>query len=140
MTDADALQDVLAAEHAAVAVFASFLGRLPAPSPLAAAVSAAYAEHRGRRDELTARLRAAGEEPVVAAPTYRLPAPLRTVRQVGVAAQEAERAASQAYAALVALTTEETRSWAVSALTASALRAVTLGDRPAAFPGAPELG
>ncbi len=140
MTETDALQLTLAAEHAAVSVFATFLGRLPAGSPLAGAVSAAYAEHRSRRDDLTARLRDAGEEPVVAAPAYRLPARLRTVAGVRVAAQRAERAASQAYAALVAETTADDRSWAVSALTASALRALTLGDRPAAFPGAAELG
>ncbi len=142
MTETGALQSTLETEHAALYVFGALIGRLAptAPAGLGAALRSAYAEHRTRRDELTALVRAGGEEPVAAAPAYRLPTPLATAAQVRNAAVAAERTATEAYAALVASSTEESRSWAVSALTASAVRQLTLGGPPDAFPGAPELG
>ena len=142
MSDLDALQTTLESEHAAVFVFAALAGRLRvdrAPR-LASALEAAYAEHRGRRDELAGLIRDGGEQPLDAAPTYRLPTPLETVAQVRAAAVTAEAAASQAYAAQVSASSGESRSWGVSALTSSAVRQLTLGGAPTAFPGAPELG
>lgn len=137
MTENDALQSTLEAEHAAVYVYAALVGR--GDTALAAALWAAYREHRDRRDELTALLRDAGEEPVAAAPAYQLPARLDTPARVRRAAVAAERAGAEAYAALVAAGTGDLRSWGVSALTASAVRELTLGAAPTAFPGAPEL-
>jgi Domain of unknown function (DUF4439) len=138
MTDADALQPALAAEHAAVYVFGALAAR--ATGSLADALGTAYAEHRARRDELTGLIRNGGEEPVAAAPAYRLPQPLTTVPQVRRAAVRAETAAAEQYAAVVVTTTDDDRSWAISALTACAVRIVALGGAPAAFPGAAELG
>ncbi len=138
MIESDALQSTLEAEHAAVYVYAVLVGR--GDTALAAPLWAAYREHRERRDELTAILRDAGEEPVAAAPAYELPRRLDTAGQVRRAAVEAERAAGEAYAALVSASTGDNRSWGISALTASAVRELTLGAAPTAFPGAPELG
>ena len=141
MTDADALQSTLEAEHAAVFVLGALVGRLgaagAAPEP---ALAAAYAEHRDRRDELMALIREAGAVPVAAAPAYRLPGRLTTAARIRAAAAQAESAASESYAALVAAATDADRSWAVSALTDSAVRQLTLGGAPTPFPGAPELG
>lgn len=137
MTETDALQSTLEAEHAAVYVYAVLVGR--GDTALAAPLWAAYREHRDRRDELTAMLRDTGQEPVAAAPAYELPARLDTPARVRRAAVAAERAGAEAYAALVAAATGELRSWGVSALTASAVRELTLGAAPTAFPGAPEL-
>ncbi|MEZ5092243.1 DUF4439 domain-containing protein [Nocardioides sp.] len=144
MTEVDALQSTLEAEHAAVFVFGALVGRLDAtagPAPaLAAALGAAYGEHRGRRDELAALIRDAGAVPVAPAPAYALPSRLSTVAQIRRAAVLAEAAASEAYAAQVAAATDADRSWAISALTDSAVRQLTLGGAATPFPGAPELG
>jgi hypothetical protein len=142
MTEIDTAQDTLSAEHAAIYVYAALIGRLPttADDTVSRAVSAAYAEHVGRRAELSATLRAAGVEPVVAAPVYRLPLPLGTAAQVQDAAIATETRAAETYAALVAAASGEIRSWAVSALSSAAVRLLTLGAPATAFPGAGELG
>lgn len=142
MSEVEALQATLESEHAAVFVFATLAGRLPvgrAPR-LADGLDAAYAEHRVRRDELVAMVRTAGEQPISAAPTYLLPTPLESVTQVRAAAVAAEAAAGEAYTAQIAATTGDGRAWAVSALTSCAVRQLSLGAAPTAFPGAPELG
>ncbi len=140
MTENDALRSTLEAEHAAVYVYAALVGRGDTAPALAGSLWAAYGEHRDRRDELTALLRDVGEEPVAAAPAYQLPTRLDTPARVRRTAVAAERAGAEAYAALVAAASGDRRSWAVSALTASAVRELTLGAAPSAFPGAPELG
>lgn len=142
MTEIDSLQQALAAEHAAVYLYGVLVARLPddAAEVTADALAAAYDEHRDRRDQLTARLRSVGATPEAAAPGYDLPEPLGTIGTVLGAARAAEAAAAQTYAALVAASAAETRQWAISALSASAVRATTLGAPAEPFPGAPELG
>ena len=68
VSDVEALQTTLAAEHAAVYVFGALGGRTSqsANPELFDAISAAYAAHRARRDELTAAITDLGAEPVAA--------------------------------------------------------------------------
>jgi rubrerythrin len=141
MTALDALQTALAAEHAAVYLYGVLAGRTaPGVTPeLADNLAAAYREHRDRRDELAAMVREVGSEPVAAAPVYDVPLPLDTPGAQRGAAVDAEQAATQTYAALVADTVGDTRSWGIAALTAAAIREVSFGARARRFPGAPEL-
>ncbi len=76
----DALQTTLAAEHAAVYVYGVLGGQTSRTSDpaLFAAVSAAYGEHRARRDALTRFVTDLGGTPVAAEASYELPAALGT--------------------------------------------------------------
>jgi hypothetical protein len=141
MTAVDALQVALAAEHAALYVY-GVLGARTSESAtplLFASVSEAYDVHRASRDELTARLLDAGAEPTPAAPAYEVPAAPPTPLGVARAAAELERRCAETYAYVVAKTTGEDRAWALDALTSTAVREVTFGAPPEAFPGAPDL-
>lgn len=136
-TPLEALQETLAAEHAAVWLYAALGGRVPtedAPE-LRVTLTAAYDAHRARRDLLVRLVRDAGEEPVAAAASYVAPAPLDTVEQVLTAAQQAETAAATTYAAWVASSVGEGRRTATAALRDAAVRVVGLGGAPATYPG-----
>jgi hypothetical protein len=138
MTILDALQTALAAEHAAVYVY----GTLGAHTSLSStpglydAVSAAYAVHRSRRDQLTSRVLDHGGEPVAAEPAYTLPPGLGTAVGVTTAALELERRCATTYAWLVAQTVEDDRAWAIAALTSTAVRELSFRGSPEIFPGA----
>ncbi|MFT3871331.1 MAG: ferritin-like domain-containing protein [Nocardioides sp.] len=140
--DQDALQEVLAAEHAAIYVYGVLGGRTSqAGQPaLFEELLAGYLVHRGRRDALTQMLRSQGADPVAAEPAYDVAGPPSTPAQVRAGAAALEEAAAQQYAALVAAAPAGSRSWAVAALVDAARRAVAFGDAPTPFPGAPELG
>ena len=141
MTPLDALQEALAAEHAAVAVLGELGGRLSASRypRQAGLIRSAYETHRGRRDHLVAEVDRRGSTPVAPAPAYVVRSEDRSADNlVGIALRTEERCA-EAYAQLVAGTTGAERRWAVAALTDSARRSLTLGGRPTAFPGLPEL-
>lgn len=136
MTYVDALQTTLAAEHAAVYVYA-YLGGQASSSrepDLATALGAAYAAHLARRDDVTARLVAAGAAPTASAAAYDLPDD-RTPRQLAAAALGLEQACAATYLALVASTPTSDRAWAVGLLTDAALRSLTFGGRPETYPG-----
>lgn len=141
MTRTQALQDTLAAEHAAVFLLAAFGGALSAASsPVAhALVTTRHRVHRGRREFLVTTLRGLGETPVAAAPAYALPDDLESETAATTAAGRAETLCTQEYATLVASTTGDLRDWAVTALADSALSTVAWGLAPDPFPGAPEL-
>ncbi|TNM45049.1 DUF4439 domain-containing protein [Nocardioides albidus] len=132
-----AVQTTLAAEHAAVFVYGVLGGQTSqSGSPaLYAAVTDAYTVHRSRRDELMARLHAAGAQPVAAEPGYGLPADLGTPAAVSARAREIEEAAAATYAYLIASSTDDTRSWAIDALLDAALRVLDFGGRPDRLPG-----
>lgn len=142
MSLVDALQRTLAAEHAAVWTYGLLGGRTSASgSPdLYAAVSDGYLVHRQRRNELAEAVVALGGEPVAAGATYDEGGRLDTPSRIQARARVLEERCCETYAALVAESVDERRSWAVAALTESAVRRVLLGDAPQAFPGAPELG
>jgi hypothetical protein len=137
MSEVDALQQTLAAEHAAVFLLGALGGRastLSAPR-LRAALSAAYDVHLERRNHLRTVVAAAGEHPVAAEPAYRLPTPLSTEDQVAAEALRLQRACVVTYGALVAATSGTTRGWAVEAMTQTALSEDDFGGRPQALPG-----
>lgn len=133
----EALQLTLAAEHAAVFVYAALgaqTSRSAAPT-LYRRITAAYRLHRTRRDQLDAMLRDAGAEPDPAAPGYALPADLSTTRLVTARARRLEQDAARTYAYLVARSTGPARTWAVTALLDAATRGLGFGGRPEDFPG-----
>lgn len=141
MSALDALQQALSAEHAAVAVLAEVGGRLSAAQypRQAALLRSTYETHRGRRDHLTAQIRRLDATPVAPAPAYAVRSEDRSADNLVAIALRTEERCAEAYAQLVAGTTGPQRRWAVAALTDSARRSLTLGGRPAAFPGLPEL-
>ena len=140
MSPVTALQRALAAEHAALHVYGTLGARTSASaSPtLFSDITAGYTTHRARRDQLAARLRDRGVEPVAAEPAYELPEPLDTPAQVTAAALDVERSCTATYAWLVGQTSGADRRWAVTALTQTAVRELTFRGSPEIFPGAGE--
>lgn len=134
------LNATLAAEHAALYVYAALGARTSESTQpaLFAVISAAYDEHRRRRDDLEQRVRAAGGAPAAAAPAYALP-PMADAAAVTRSALRVEQACASAYAAQVAATVAADRRWAIEALAAAATTRMRLGGRPVAFPGLAEL-
>ncbi len=136
-TGIDALQTTLAAEHAAVFVFAALGGRASAlpPSPMRSALDAAYVVHLERREQLRTMITADGGDPVASEAAYRLPTPLATAEQIAAEALRVERACVTTYAALVAATADAERRWAVDALVSTAVGEAAFGGSPEALPG-----
>jgi hypothetical protein len=135
------MQRTLAGEHAAVYVYGVLGGRVSqsAEPALAGLLATAYTVHRGRRDQLTAMVRAADGDPVAAQVSYVLPTPAVTAGQLRTAARLVERRCAAVYADLVGSTAPADRPWAVAALTDAAVRALSFGGRPEAYPGVPGL-
>jgi hypothetical protein len=125
----DALQSALAAEHTAVWAYGVIGGAL---GPESSEASAAYAAHRGRRDQLTTRIGAAA---VAAEPAYDLPFPVTGDAQAARLAVRVEQRCAEVYAAVVARTTGDNRAYAARALIECAVRALTWGGDVEAFPG-----
>lgn len=142
MEPLDALQEALAAEHAAVYVYGVVGGRLSVAAfpDTAALVRSAYDAHRGRRDRLRSLIADRGADPVPAAAAYDVAASGRSADTLTAAAREVEVGCSEVYAQLVSATTGPLRRLAVEALTDTAVRSLELGAEPTAYPGAPELG
>lgn len=141
MTPVDALQETLAAEHTAVHALAVLGGRLSvAESPAGAELlRSAYDVHRARRDQLRNRVAALGGTPVTPAISYEVDARDRSPEHLLSVARVTEGRCAEVYAQQVAGTTGKDRHWAVTALTDSAVRVLTLGGEATAFPGLPEL-
>ena len=136
-----ALQDALAAEHAALwlaGVLGARTSAAGAPSTFVA-IEAAYDAHRARRDGLEAQLRALGAGPVAAKPTYRFPARASTLSAVRGLGRHLERTTAGWWSALVASSVGPLRRDAADALRDAAVRELAFGGRPQAFPGAAEL-
>jgi hypothetical protein len=131
----DALQAVLAGEHAAVYAYSVIGGRLPGDDPVVALSIDAYAVHRDRRDTLVAVLRAADRTPVAGEPGYQLPRPVEGPSSARELARLVEDRCSVLHAAVVATATGELRGLAADALVDCATRALAWGAEPTAFPG-----
>lgn len=137
----DALQRVLASEHAAVWV----LGSLGAATSMSAApdlferLSRAHEAHRTRRDRLAALLLDRGTPPVGSEVAYAVPGELGSPTRVAEAAARVERSSSTAWSFLVASSTGATRRWAAQELSGTALSGLGLGGPPEALPGAADL-
>jgi hypothetical protein len=127
--DTTALQEALAAEHAAVYAYGVVGGVLGATS---AEANAAYAAHRGRRDQLMARI---GAEAVAAEPAYELPFPVNRPGQARRLAVQVERRCAEVYADVVSRTTGAARMYAARGLTECAVRTIDWGGDFEAFPG-----
>jgi hypothetical protein len=141
VTPLEALQQTLAGEHAAVYVYRALAGRVSASAQptLAAGLGSAYTTHRGRRDQLTAMVRLSGGDPVAADVSYELPNPSRTAAQLTAGALVTEERCAEVYASMVGSTSRANRQWALEALTDAAVRQLSFGGQPDAFPGLPEL-
>lgn len=141
MSEVDALQETLAAEHAAVLVLAELGGRVSTATAPGAAelIRSAHDAHRARRDALVTRITDQGATPVGAAPAYAVPSDDRSADHLLAVALRTETRCAQAYAEQVAATTGRSRRWAVDALLESARRSLSLGGAPSAYPGASEL-
>lgn len=136
-----ALQETLAAEHAAVHVYAVLGGRVSALSdPVTAErLRSAYEAHRARRDHLRAVIADLGAQPVAAAPAYRVAARTRDAAELLRVARVIEDRCAAVYAQLVARSSGGPRRWAIAALTDAAVRVLSLGGDAGVYPGAPEL-
>jgi hypothetical protein len=131
--DVSALQETLAGEHAAVYGYGVAGARLPGAARREAL--AAYDTHRARRDQWRELIRAAGDEPVAAAPAYTLPFPLRTPADARRLAAHLERQLAVRYAALVARSDGRERELAARSLQDAAVRAARWSGRTTALPG-----
>lgn len=140
MTYVDALQTTLAAEHAAVFVYAALGGQTSQSSTPALYddVLGAYDAHRARRDQLTARLVDQGVEPVASQATYVLPADLGSEDLVTRRARQLERACAATYAYLVASSPTADRRLAITALNETAVRELVFRGAPEMLPGSSE--
>lgn len=136
-----ALQETLAAEHAAVFVYGVLGGRVSTVDDptTATRLRSAYEAHRARRDQLRAVIADLGKEPVAAEPGYQVDAQSRDSEDLLRVARLTEERCAGFYAQLVASSVDGQRRWAVVALTDSAVRLLTLGGSPSAYPGVPEL-
>lgn len=135
---APALQECLAAEHAAVYAYGMLGGVLSgtaAPSETQADVDSSYVAHRERRDSLSDQLHRLGEEPVPAEPSYRPPFAVASKADCVRLARHVEERTAAVYAYAVAATTGDSRAFAIDALTDCALREVAWGAPLQAFPG-----
>jgi Domain of unknown function (DUF4439) len=137
MTEVDALQTTLAAEHAAVYVYGLLGSRTSQATEgsLYQALRAAYDAHRERRDQLIGEIAATGATPVSAAAAYTPPAALDTTEGRYAAALALERGCASTYAALVGETTGARRLEAIGLLDDAAARELSFGGAPEDFPG-----
>ena len=138
----DALQDALAAEHAALWCYALTVAFLP-PTQLAQARSDAE-EHRVLRGAVEQTLTEVGARPVSAQPAYATPQPVVDGPSAAALALVAETDALAAWRSVLERTTDRgLRQAALDALTAATLRCarwrVVVGSPPAIpiFPGSP---
>lgn len=141
MTPLESLQAALAGEHAAVHVYGVLGGRVSVSSAptTAAAIASAYAVHRARRDQLRTMVQQLGGEPVAAEVSYELSGPADTTAQIVREARGLEERCAEVYAQAVGATVRAQRQWAIDALGDAAVRSLTFGAEPQAFPGLPEL-
>lgn len=137
MTRTDALQAVLAGEHAAVYAFGVVGARLHGSSDEGDA-RAAYARHLARRDRVTESLLADGATPVSPAAAYALGGPVTTSGAARALAATVELGLCGPYADLVAATVADERATAADWCGDAAVRSIGWGGTPVAFPGLAE--
>jgi hypothetical protein len=140
VSELDALQTTLEAEHAAVYVFGLLGSRTSqAVEPeLYTALRAAYEAHRERRDTLISEIAALDATPAPAAPAYTPPVGLDTTEGRYAAALALEKSCASTYAALVGATTGARRVEAIGLLNDAAARELSFRGTPEIFPGADE--
>lgn len=137
MTTVEALQAVLAGEHAAVYAYGVVGGRL-VTDPGDPMARSGYDTHRQRRAAVTALIVAAGAQPVTAAAAYSLGAPATTPVQARELAATVEHRAAATYAALVAVSSGAVRASAAAWLVDAAVRQARWSGHADTFPGLPQ--
>ena len=137
MTRIEALQAVLAGEHAAVYAF-GVVGAQLRPASDEGDAAAAYHLHLARRDLVTAALVAADATPVGSAPAYDLGGPVTSPAAARALAATVELGLCGPYADLVGVTETAGRSRTADWTSQAALAAVGWGGDPVAFPGLAE--
>ncbi len=134
-SEQEAVQQMLAGEHAAVYAYGVLGGRLAPDTALQVAANDAYLTHRTRRDDLVALLRSQGAAPVAAEAGYALPQPVDTPAQARAVARRVEDRCSVLYAQVVASTTGRIRAYAIDALINAATRGMAWGATSVPLPG-----
>ncbi|MEU4803383.1 ferritin-like domain-containing protein [Actinosynnema sp. NPDC023587] len=132
----DALQEALAAEHAAVWTYGLVSAFIEQQGP---AVAEGANAHRARRDTTERALRDAGLQPRPPAPAYLPPQPVDSAASAMAALIAVETDACAAWRGVMERTDDQARrKSALDALTQSAIRATrwrrTAGITPAATP------
>ena len=134
MTDTtDALQRWLALEHEAVWLYPVIGARFDA---LTKTARTSFEAHRDTRDDLIARLRTMGVEPVATQLSYDV-GPLANPAEAKEAARVLESSISAACLAMVGVTEDALRKYAIRGLTKAARAELAWGAQPQAFPGLP---
>jgi hypothetical protein len=136
--DLDALQEVLAAEHAVVYGYGVAGANLAGRERRRAGRD--RDAHRARRDELSALVEERGARPVTSAATYALPSPVRTAQDARVLATLLEERLGAVWADAVLGLTADLRALAVDGLRDAAVRAAVWRGGSVPFPGLPERG
>jgi Domain of unknown function (DUF4439) len=131
----DAMNDMLAGEHAAIYAYGVIGGRLDYGSSPVREATEAWEVHRERRIGLTALIEASSETPVAAETAYRLPNDVRDVADARTVAQRVEGRCSVLYATLAATAVGDVRAYAVDALIDAAVRGYDWGAPTSALPG-----
>ena len=130
-----ALQDALAAEHAAVYGY-GVVGAMLAGTEQADA-RADWTAHQFARDTLITMLNKLGATPVAASPAYKLPFAVTSAKSAASLAATLENGVTRAYLGLVAISNPALRAFAAQAMQASANRAAAWSGTTVAFPGMP---
>ncbi|OII64441.1 hypothetical protein BJP40_01975 [Streptomyces sp. CC53] len=136
MSELEAAQAALSAEHAAVYGYGVVGARLD--GDLRAEAAAAHAAHRARRDALDRAVRDLGGTPAAAAAAYALPFPVVDADGAVRLAAELEDRVAGVYADLVRASGGAVRRDAAGALREAAVRAVRWRGSGVAFPGLAE--
>jgi hypothetical protein len=133
--DIAALQNALAAEHAAVYGY-GVAGALLSGADLANA-KADWNAHQLARDNLEAMLTRRGATPVAASPAYRLPFAVGSAAAARRLAAVIEDGVTRSYLAMVAVSDPDLRFFAAKAMQTAANRATAWSGSTVAFPGMP---
>ncbi|MGQ0468084.1 MAG: ferritin-like domain-containing protein [Sporichthyaceae bacterium] len=135
MSALDALQQVLATEHASVYGYGVIAAQTSGPAKRAALN--AFDVHRARRDQLRGLVVAAGATPVEAALAYTLPFEVSTPAAATRLAADTEREAALSLGALVEAGDLGHREFAARALQDAAVRETYWRGTPPTLPGLP---
>ena len=139
MSALDALQVVLAGEHAAVYGYGIVGARLVGQPDERAAING-YDTHRARRAAVEVLVTQAGAQPTPAAAGYDLGGPVFNAEQARALAARIEQGAARTYADLTGSSTGSLRAVGAGWLADAAVRAASWSGRPETFPGLSPTG
>lgn len=134
--DIDALQTVLAAEHAVVYGYGVAGAHLTGEAR--ARATRGWAAHQARRDELVALVTARGGTPEAPAASYALPAPVRNAADARTLVTLLEERLAAVWADAVANLRGDLRASAAAGLADAAVAGARWRGGSVPFPGLPE--